>query len=101
MKVNIEAEHQVLAGMMNNVDFLYDALSETHEAMFADPNNKELYKKIVANSDKSTKASILSQTAQGKEKALIKTIDGLWIDVEHSRSALENIRDAYIKRQLQ
>lgn len=101
MKVNIEAEHQVLAGMMNNVDFLYDALSETHEAMFNDPNNKELYKKIIANSDKSTKASILSQTAQGKEKALIKTIDGLWIDVEHSRSALENLRDAYIKRQLQ
>lgn len=97
---NIEAENQVLAGMMNNNNFLYEALSESHENMFTTTENKELFNELVKRSDKPIKATILMQDFQDRKRAHIKTIDGGWIDAEHSNNALYNLKETFIKRQL-
>lgn len=98
--INIQAENQVLAGMMNNHNFLYDAMAESHKEMFTTQENKDLFDELIKRSDKPIKASMLIQEFQDRKKSHIKVIDNEWIDVEHSKNALHNLKETFIKRQL-
>lgn len=97
---NVQAEHNVLAGMLNDTEFLYDALAELNEEFFTTTENAELFKELEKRSDREIKSSILLQEFQGKKKSHLRVVDGEWVDVEHSENAMRNVKELYIKRQL-
>lgn len=99
---NKELEYQVLGGMLNKRECLYDGLSELNEEMFSDEGNVTLFKRISEESSNgiTTAKTLMNKVKDQKEKALIRLVDNAYVDRQHFDKALGDLKDTYIKRQL-
>jgi replicative DNA helicase len=98
--IDKQSEYNVLAGMMNSEECVYDAISMIDVDAFTDDLTIKLFKKM-SESDKLFTARMLEKDAETqKEKALIRTIDGAYVDNDHFQHDLTKLKNVYLKRQL-
>lgn len=96
------AEQAVLAGMINNKDCLYDGLSLLDVDFFTEDATIKIFQKVRDSSNKgiTTAKMLMKEFEDPKEKALIRHIDGAYVDYDHFKRNLDDLKDTYIKRQL-
>lgn len=96
------AEINVLGGMMNNKECLYEALSELDVEYFTLDETRKIFSTIekLSNEGNVTRRLLEKKTDGNKEKALIQTADSTYKDIDVFKVDLENLKNTYINRQL-
>lgn len=105
MKVptNLQAEINVLGGMMNNRQALFDGIGDLKDEHFSSDETIKLYNLILEVScehDKAPASITIKRTNDQKEKALIRTADSTFVDYDTFKVDLEEMKNTYLNRQL-
>lgn len=95
-----QSEMGVLAGMMNDTDCYYEAMSVLTSDCFTTDEHISLFNRMVKKGEVMGANALVKEVESTKEKALVRTIDSAFQGIEPFQVDIEKVKDTYIKRQL-
>jgi replicative DNA helicase len=101
--MNQQAEINVLGGMMNTREALFDGIGDLTEEHFSTDETKALYSLIVdvaCEHDKAPASIVVKKVEDQKNKALIRTADSTFHDYDSFKVDLDEVKNTYLNRQL-
>lgn len=99
---NVKVELQVLGGMMNSKEALFEGVAQLDVDYFTTDETISIFKSIVEQSTTGrVSRTVLEKVATTqKEKALIQSADSTYKDIDGFKLDLETIKNTYLNRQL-
>lgn len=93
-------EQLVVAGMMNNEECFYDAVSFLHEDHFTTDEHVRLFQELKKEQEPQSARLLERKTSDIRMKTAIRAIDSNWTTREDFFSAVAELKNIYNKRQL-
>lgn len=102
MRIPVCKDHEqiMIAGMLNNDECYYDAVSETDEDYYTDENTKYLFTKLLNAQTRLNVNMLVKELDDPRLKSAARTYDGQWTSREEFLHSLQGMKDTYLKRQL-
>jgi replicative DNA helicase len=103
LPTNFQAEINVLGGMMNSREALFDGIGDLTVEHFSTDETKALYQlmeETAFEKDKAPASILLKKTEDQKIKALVRTADSTFVDYDTYKVDLDEVKNTYLNRQL-